>query len=56
MIALAYPLLFGRDATPEDVKAGLAFLEHERKADTPTDAWAHYARALLSSTEFRFVG
>ncbi len=57
----AYRLLFGRSPTPQEVAAGLRFLQTtpEKPGNTvngePVTAWREYARVLLSANEFEFV-
>jgi hypothetical protein len=48
-IRQAYRILFSREATPAEVRAGLEFLKSE------TDGWPRYAQVLISSNEFLFV-
>jgi hypothetical protein len=48
-IRQAYRLLFQREPAPEEVQAGLKFLESGQ------DKWPLYAQALMSSTEFILV-
>ena len=50
MIQEAYPVLYGREASPSDVQMGQAFLRSAGK-----DGWVQYAQVLLSSNEFAFV-
>jgi hypothetical protein len=50
-IRRAYPLLFGRPATEQEIRLGLDFL-----ASGPAGRmWEQYAHVLLSSNEFLFV-
>jgi len=57
----AYRLLFGRTPTPQELAAGLRFLQTtpEKPGNTvngePVTAWREYARVLLSANEFEFV-
>jgi hypothetical protein len=57
----AYRLLLGRSPTPQEVAAGLRFLQTtpEKPGNTvngePVTAWREYARVLLSANEFEFV-
>ncbi len=57
----AYRLLFGRSPTPQEVTAGLRFLQttSEKPGNTvngePVTAWREYARVLLSANEFEFI-
>jgi hypothetical protein len=46
-IATMYSILFGRDATPEEIHLGEEFLAKSQ--------WAEYAQILLGSNEFEFV-
>ncbi len=49
-IGLAYQWLFGRTATPAEVKLGLQFVQ-----GSADDTWQQYAQVLLGSNEFLFV-
>lgn len=59
-IRRAFPLLFGREATDDEVRMGKDFLaisgvpERERSND-PLSPWEQYAQVLLGSNEFAFV-
>jgi hypothetical protein len=48
-IAAAYELLYGRPATAEEVKLGLAFVQGEPAR------WPQYAQVLLSAAEFSTI-
>jgi hypothetical protein len=48
-IRKAYRLLLGREARPQEVQMGMAFLKDSG------EAWSQYAQVLLSSNEFGFV-
>ena len=48
----AYPLLFGREAGDEDVRAAVEFLGSGGASATN---WEQYAQILLGSNEFAFV-
>lgn len=55
-ILRAYRLLYGREATAEEVRLGLEFLaEHGKQGNADVMAWQQYAQVLLSSNEFIFV-
>jgi hypothetical protein len=48
-IRKAYRLLLGREARPQELQRGMAFLRDSK------EAWAQYAQVLLSSNEFGFM-
>ncbi len=55
-IAHLYAMVFGRAASSEETRWGLAFLTELRKEDPKADElWRQYAQILLSSNEFLFV-
>jgi mono/diheme cytochrome c family protein len=55
-IRQAYRLLYGREATVEEISLGLEFLaEQGKQGSTNVIAWQQYAQVLLSSNEFIFV-
>ena len=60
-IAQAYRLVFGRAPTPQELEAGLHFLQStpEKLGNTvngqPVTAWREYTRVLLSANEFEFI-
>ncbi len=47
----AYPLLYGREASHEEIEAGSEFLAKGEGLKV----WTQYARVLLSANEFRFI-
>jgi hypothetical protein len=52
----AYALLYGRDATEEQVRLAVEFLRPSRSVEPPSDvAWEQYAQVLLASNEFLFI-
>jgi hypothetical protein len=52
----AYHVLFGRQPSNSERKAGLQFLrDTEGASNNVTDAWQQYSQMLLSSNEFSFV-
>jgi hypothetical protein len=51
-IERAYRLLYGRPATPEEIRLGLAFL---MDGDDHLARWQQYAHALLAANEMLFV-
>ena len=55
-IQKAYRLLFGRQATPEEVQDALAFLTSGIKnSSEKKPAWQQFTQALLSSGEFNYI-
>jgi hypothetical protein len=55
-IAWLYPFLFGREASPEEIKVGQEFVGGAINSGiASSEAWREYAHALLSSNEFLFV-
>jgi hypothetical protein len=48
-ISWLYELLYTREASPEEIRAGLDFLHRN------SSAWPEYIQALMSSNEFSFV-
>ena len=63
-ITLLYRTLFGREPTPDEIRAGLRFVESEQSALGPPSElhlmprlhpWEKYAQVLLVSNEFVFV-
>jgi hypothetical protein len=52
-IRRAYRRVYGRDAEDDEVQLGLEFLAAGEQPRL--DGWIQYARALLSSNEFRYV-
>ena len=50
----AYQLLYGRDASSEEVEAGADFLDKIEEGEG-LKVWTRYARVLLSANEFRFI-
>ena len=63
-IQIAYALAFGRSARPEELREGLAYVEHHTeklsaRVHSPQQrqelAWASLARALLASDEFLYI-
>jgi hypothetical protein len=50
-VARAYPLLYGRPATPEDVSLSLGYLNASGGTD-PEAAWTEFVRVLLCANEF----
>jgi mono/diheme cytochrome c family protein len=53
-IRRAFPLLYGRPVTPEELQLGLAFL-HAAPAKDGLSHWEQYAQVLLSANEFLYV-
>jgi mono/diheme cytochrome c family protein len=53
-IRRAFPLLYGRPATQEELQLGLAFL-HAPQAKDGLSRWEQYAQVLLSANEFLYV-
>jgi Protein of unknown function (DUF1553)/Protein of unknown function (DUF1549)/Planctomycete cytochrome C len=54
----AYLLLFGRAATEQEIRIGLAYLKQADSPDSPRaklTRWERYAQALLATNEFLFV-
>ena len=43
----AYKTVYGREASPEELRLGLAFVKKSN--------WNEYARVLLNSNEFEWV-
>ena len=55
-IGRAYELLFGREASEEEMRLGLGFLQKvSTSSEGKPSAWQRYAQVLLSSNEFNFV-
>jgi hypothetical protein len=63
-IRFLYRLLYGRDATPQEVALGLHFVEaaegHDPEPEGPQNekqltTWERYGQALLLANEFVFV-
>ena len=63
-IQIAYAVAFGRSARPEELREGLAYLQHHSeklsaRVHSPQErkelAWASFARALLASDEFLYI-
>jgi hypothetical protein len=59
-IAQLYRMLFAREATPEEISAGLKYLKTEAaltatKRATQVSPWEKYAQVLLESNEFVFI-
>jgi hypothetical protein len=56
-----YKLVFGREPTAEELKAGLDFLKTTPDKpgymvdQQPVSAWKEYCRVLFSSNEFEFL-
>jgi Protein of unknown function (DUF1553)/Protein of unknown function (DUF1549) len=50
-IRRAYPLLFGREASEDEVRAAVEFLS----TGNSTSSWEQFAQVLLGSNEFAFV-
>ncbi|MEO6809607.1 MAG: PSD1 and planctomycete cytochrome C domain-containing protein [Isosphaeraceae bacterium] len=58
-IERAFPLVFGRPASPEEVRLGTSFLTSTQDpgetSSSPLSKWEQYAQVLLGSNEFAFV-
>lgn len=54
-VELAYPLVFARNATAEEVARAVAFLESVDQAADPGPALARFIHTLLASVEFRML-
>ena len=54
-IARAYPILFGRPPTPDEVEAGIKFLANAKAEVSPRQAWERYAQVLLCTNELIYV-
>ena len=52
-IQLAYRLLFSREANPEEMKLGQAFIAEQESSELKP--LVQYAQVLLSSNEFMFI-
>ncbi len=53
-IRKAFPLLYCRPVTDQELQLGLAFLNHDDKSEKLT-RWEQYAQVLLSANEFMYV-
>ncbi|MBV9123322.1 MAG: hypothetical protein JO112_08195, partial [Planctomycetes bacterium] len=55
-IRRAYELLYGRPASAEEARLGLAFLAHTQAQGEPSaGAWEEYCQVLLCANEFLYV-
>ena len=54
-IRLAYRLLYGREASEDELRLGAEFLGGEGGSESPAEFWPQYAQVLLGSSEFLFV-
>jgi hypothetical protein len=54
-IRLAYRLLYGREATDDELRLGLEFLGSGGDLSSAAAFWPQYAQVLLGSSEFLFV-
>jgi hypothetical protein len=58
-IERAFPIVFGRPASPDEVRLGTAFLtstpDQGETSSSPLSKWEQYAQVLLGSNEFAFI-
>jgi hypothetical protein len=58
-IERAFPIVFGRPASPDEVRLGTAFLtstpDQGETSSSPLSNWEQYAQVLLGSNEFAFI-
>jgi hypothetical protein len=55
-VRAAYPLLYGREASENEVQLGVEFLQkHSRGSAADMPSWKDYAQILLSANELSFV-
>jgi hypothetical protein len=55
-VRAAYPLLYGREASENEVQLGVEFLQKPAGGSVADIAsWQDYAQVLLSANEFSFV-
>ena len=54
-ILRAYALLYGREASEDELAAGLEFLRSPVETGSRLNAWEQYAQVLLAGNEFTFI-